>query len=59
MSNKYDYLTETSKPIAFVNTREDPRKLKFSVDRNLIGVSTYIYVEAYILDPPRLGLFKH
>ena len=34
-SNTYDVFTDTSTPIALINTTEDPRKLSFTVDRNM------------------------
>jgi hypothetical protein len=56
-SAKNDNLTETTTPIALVDTLTTKRTIKFKVNRNLIGVSTLFFIEGYI---PRLtasGLF--
>jgi hypothetical protein len=60
-SSANDLLTDKTIPIAIVDTLTEPRKLKFKVNRKLIGVdnSTLFYLEGYIPNLTAPGLFKH
>ena len=47
-SAKNDNLTDQTTPIALVDTLTIKRTLKFKVNRELIGVNTLFFIEAYI-----------
>ena len=52
-------LTAADTPVGIVDTLKDPRKLIFSVNRNLAQQTIIFFVEAYIPNITSPGLFKH
>ena len=56
---KTENLTDKTVPIALVDTLNDPRKLKFKVNRNMIGMSTLFILEGYIPNLTAPGMFTH
>jgi hypothetical protein len=52
-------LKATDTPVAIIDTLKEPRKLIFTVNRNLVQTTIIFFIEAYIPNISKTGIFKH